>query len=272
MKIGVDVSRRSWRATARGRRRCPTRGRSAWRGCPRARSSRWRRRAGSGRARRRRSGWRRSSWTRRSWPAYRRVAPRAEAPGRRAGAAPLPGACRDPEAGSSAICSACAKGSCPSARRAARLFCSGKGRGGHRRGDPAARPERLYSRLLEMDGVGPATAAALVWLLGSRRFATPDRAVAFAGLDVRVRESGREGTAKRGPGSQAPLPRRPVPVPLRALETRVRASPRQRHEPHRRDRGRGTKAPAHRVGPRPNPDRRYDQDSCSNLTNHSVFA
>jgi hypothetical protein len=57
----------------------------------------------------------------------------------------------------------------------------------------------LYARLLEVDGVGPATAAALVWTLGSRGFASADRAVAFAGLDVRARESGGR-LAKRGPG------------------------------------------------------------------------
>jgi transposase len=62
----------------------------------------------------------------------------------------------------------------------------------------------LYGRLLEMDGVGPATAAALAWVLGSRGFQTADRAVAFAGLDVRVSQSGtfrgKGRLTKRGPG------------------------------------------------------------------------
>lgn len=62
----------------------------------------------------------------------------------------------------------------------------------------------LYARLLEVDGVGPATAAALVWMLGSRDFASADKAVAFAGLDVRVSQSGtfrgKGRLTKRGPG------------------------------------------------------------------------
>src|SRR5215831_20460531 len=54
-----------------------------------------------------------------------------------------------------------------------------------------------------MDGIGPCTAPALLWLLKDREFTNSDQAVAFSGLDVAVRQSGRfEGRrklTKRGP-------------------------------------------------------------------------
>jgi transposase len=45
--------------------------------------------------------------------------------------------------------------------------------------------------LLSVPGVGPVTAAAVAARLCSRRFATPDAFVAFCGLDVTVRDSGK---------------------------------------------------------------------------------
>jgi transposase len=64
-------------------------------------------------------------------------------------------------------------------------------------GDP------LYSLLLEMDGVGPQLAPALVWLFRAHRFQSADQVVAFIGMDVRVRESGKffgqRKLTKRGP-------------------------------------------------------------------------
>ena len=49
----------------------------------------------------------------------------------------------------------------------------------------------LYKRLLKMDGVGKTNAAALTWVLSTHTFETDDKFVAFIGLDVRVRESGK---------------------------------------------------------------------------------
>ncbi|HSI72938.1 MAG TPA: transposase [Fimbriimonas sp.] len=63
--------------------------------------------------------------------------------------------------------------------------------------------DELYSLFLEMDGVGPQLAPALVWLFEAFDFQDPDEVVAFVGLDVRVRESGRyigqRKLTKRGP-------------------------------------------------------------------------
>jgi len=60
-----------------------------------------------------------------------------------------------------------------------------------------------YKRFLKMDGVGPVTGASLTWMFESREFETRNAAVAFAGMDVAIRESGRyKGKAKltkRGP-------------------------------------------------------------------------
>jgi len=73
--------------------------------------------------------------------------------------------------------------------------------------EEAARQARafpLYGRLLGVDGVGPATAAALVSLLAGRDFRSADAFVAYLGLDLRVCESGafrgRRRLSKRGPG------------------------------------------------------------------------
>jgi len=49
----------------------------------------------------------------------------------------------------------------------------------------------LYHAFLAMDGVGPVIAPALVWLFRAFSFENSDQAVAFAGIDVRVRESGK---------------------------------------------------------------------------------
>ena len=49
----------------------------------------------------------------------------------------------------------------------------------------------VIAALDAIPGVGPVTAAALASALRSHSFATPDAFVAYAGLDVRVRESGR---------------------------------------------------------------------------------
>ncbi len=61
----------------------------------------------------------------------------------------------------------------------------------------------LYSVFKEMDGVGEVLAPALVWLFRAHRFQTVDELVAFVGLDVRVRESGRyigqRKLTKKGP-------------------------------------------------------------------------
>lgn len=61
----------------------------------------------------------------------------------------------------------------------------------------------LYETLLEMDGVGVQLTPALIWLLRSHEFETADQVVAFVGLDVRVRESGKyvgqRKLTKRGP-------------------------------------------------------------------------
>jgi transposase len=55
----------------------------------------------------------------------------------------------------------------------------------------ALKGNELYRRLIEMDGVGQVNAAALTWALRTHTFETDDKFVAFIGLDVRVRESGR---------------------------------------------------------------------------------
>jgi transposase len=66
-----------------------------------------------------------------------------------------------------------------------------------------ARKDPLYSVFLEMNGVGPATAPALVWLFRAHSFETSDQVVAFVGMDVRVKESGKfvgkRKLTKRGP-------------------------------------------------------------------------
>lgn len=61
----------------------------------------------------------------------------------------------------------------------------------------------LYSRLLKIDGIGPLGAAALCWLFEAFEFEDSDQAVAFTGLDVSVRQSGKyvgqSKLTKRGP-------------------------------------------------------------------------
>jgi transposase len=67
-----------------------------------------------------------------------------------------------------------------------------------------AKSQPLYKRLLVIDGVGPLGAAALTWLFASHEFVSSDQAVAFVGLDVSVRQSGKyvgkSKLTKRGPG------------------------------------------------------------------------
>jgi transposase len=66
-----------------------------------------------------------------------------------------------------------------------------------------AKGQPLYKRLLTIDGVGPLSAAALTWLFESHDFTSSDQAVAFVGLDVSVRQSGKyvgkSKLTKRGP-------------------------------------------------------------------------
>lgn len=61
----------------------------------------------------------------------------------------------------------------------------------------------LYKKFVAMDGVAQITAPALVWLFRAFSFADSDQVVAFVGIDVRVRESGRffgqRRLTKRGP-------------------------------------------------------------------------
>jgi len=61
----------------------------------------------------------------------------------------------------------------------------------------------LYERLKQMDGVGECLAPALVWLFTDKSFENDDQPVAFTGMDVAVRQSGKfEGKrklTKRGP-------------------------------------------------------------------------
>lgn len=61
----------------------------------------------------------------------------------------------------------------------------------------------LFAELRAIDGVGPLNAAALVWLFRAFSFTNSDQVVAFVGLDVRVRESGKyvgqRKMTKRGP-------------------------------------------------------------------------
>ncbi len=54
-----------------------------------------------------------------------------------------------------------------------------------------AKKDPLYDHFIEMDGIGPVCAPMLVWLFRAFRFVNSDQVVAFAGLDVRVRESGK---------------------------------------------------------------------------------
>lgn len=54
-----------------------------------------------------------------------------------------------------------------------------------------ARQEPHIQRLMQLPGVGPVTAATLVVRLTSVPFATSDQFVAYIGLDLRVRDSGR---------------------------------------------------------------------------------
>lgn len=66
-----------------------------------------------------------------------------------------------------------------------------------------ARAHPLYRKMRSIDGVGPLGACALVWLWASHTFRSSDQVVAFVGLDVSVRQSGRyQGRSKltkRGP-------------------------------------------------------------------------
>ncbi len=66
-----------------------------------------------------------------------------------------------------------------------------------------AKASSLYKRMRTIDGVGPLGAAALCWLFQAFDFEDSDQAVAFTGLDVSVRESGRyvgqRKLTKRGP-------------------------------------------------------------------------
>lgn len=60
---------------------------------------------------------------------------------------------------------------------------------------PRAAPEfSVVSKLRQVPGIGPVTAAAVASRLASKRFERPDQFVAYVGLDVAVRQSGkREG-------------------------------------------------------------------------------
>jgi len=51
--------------------------------------------------------------------------------------------------------------------------------------------DNTFRRLLRVPGVGVLTAAMLTWVFAHGEFATSDKLVAFIGLDVRVRESGK---------------------------------------------------------------------------------
>ncbi len=69
--------------------------------------------------------------------------------------------------------------------------------------DPVAYPEfAATKRLLKVPGIGPVTAAALVSRLSAKRFSHPDQLVAYVGLDVGVRQSGKRigytGLTKQG--------------------------------------------------------------------------
>lgn len=55
----------------------------------------------------------------------------------------------------------------------------------------ALKGNELYKKLLKMDGIGKVNAAALTWALSTHTFETDDKFVAFIGLDIRVRESGK---------------------------------------------------------------------------------
>ena len=69
--------------------------------------------------------------------------------------------------------------------------------------DPQQYPEfAATKRLLKVPGIGRVTAAALASRLSAKRFARPDQLVAYAGLDVGVRQSGKRtgytGLTKQG--------------------------------------------------------------------------
>ena len=60
----------------------------------------------------------------------------------------------------------------------------------------------VSQKLLKVPGIGPVTAAAVASRLSSKQFSRPDQFVAYIGLDVAVRQSGkkngREGLTKQG--------------------------------------------------------------------------
>lgn len=60
-----------------------------------------------------------------------------------------------------------------------------------------------YSRLLKADGIGPVSAGVLTWMLSSHQLSSRHSAVCFAGMDVRIRESGKfkgkSKLSKQGP-------------------------------------------------------------------------
>jgi len=66
-----------------------------------------------------------------------------------------------------------------------------------------ASQDDYYKQFLGISGVGPATAPALVWLFRAFDFKNSDQAVAFVGLDARVKESGKfrgeRKLTKKGP-------------------------------------------------------------------------
>lgn len=68
---------------------------------------------------------------------------------------------------------------------------------------PPAGPSLASARALQaIPGIGPVTAAALAACLVDKRFTSPDQFVAYVGLDIRVRQSGRRqaraGLSKHG--------------------------------------------------------------------------
>lgn len=67
----------------------------------------------------------------------------------------------------------------------------------------AKAPEmKAVQQLREVPGIGPVTAVSVVSCLTARRFTHPDQFVAYCGLDVRIRQSGRKsgqmGLSKQG--------------------------------------------------------------------------
>lgn len=60
-----------------------------------------------------------------------------------------------------------------------------------------ASKSRYYALFVKMDGVGRVSAPVLVWLFGAHDFKDVDELIAFVGLDVRIRESGKYKGARK---------------------------------------------------------------------------